>query len=152
MKKDIVFDLMHLDKFAIIKEPCTVIIQNNSIVDFNGLYKQDGSNRWILNLKAITEFNLTLIKALVAQNLTLAYRDIGHLLLTGALWEDQVDKPEELPAKGENVIAVFDYVEDILRCTSITLIPRKKAELYSPATELMGQIKEFEQIIQELNE
>jgi len=152
MRKDIVFDLMHLDRFAIIKKPCTLIIQNNSIVDYTKLYKQDGANRWILNLKAITEFNLSLIKSLVDKKMTLAYKDIGHLLMTGALWEDQINKPEELPAKGENIIAVFDYVDEILRCTSVTLIPRKKADLYLPASELMGQIKEFEQIINELNE
>ena len=152
MKKDIVFNLMHLDKFAIIRKPCTIIVQNMSIINYENLYRMDGSNRWILNIKAITEFNLTLIKSLLVKNITLTYADIGHLLMTGALWEDQIEEPEELPAKGENIIAVFDYVDDILRCTNITLIPRKKAELYSPAEEILGQIKEFEQLIKELNE
>lgn len=143
---------MHLDKFAIIKEPCTIIVQNNSIIDYENLFKVDGHNRWLINLKAITEYNLDLLKQLTAKNLTLTYADMGHLTMTGALWEDQIEEPEELPAKGENLIAVFDYVDEILRCTNITLIPRKKAELYSPAEEIMGQIREFEQIIKELDD
>jgi hypothetical protein len=30
-----------------------------------------------------------------------------------------------LPVKGEKVIVTFDYVDDIMRCTSLSLIPRE---------------------------
>lgn len=150
--KELVFDLMHLDKYAIISGPCTVIVQNNSSLKMTDLYSADGHNRWLLKIKAISAFNLALIKDLTNKKIQLTYNDVGHLLMTGALWEDQIDLPEDLPVKGENLIAVFDYVDDILRCTGITLIPRKKVPLFNPAEEFMGQLKEFEQIIKEIND
>lgn len=148
--KELIFDIMHLDKYAIISEPCTVIVQNNSSVKHDALYGGELNARWLLNLKAISEFNLKLIQALIKKNVTLTYRDIGHLFMTGALWEEQIDFPEELPVKGENVIAVFDYVDDIIMCKGITLIPRKKAKLFNPAEDIMGEIREFEKVIKEI--
>jgi hypothetical protein len=32
---------------------------------------------------------------------------MGHLLMTGALWEDQIATDADLPSKGEEMIAVF---------------------------------------------
>jgi hypothetical protein len=31
---------------------------------------------------------------------------MGHLLMTGALWEDQIATDADLPSKGEEMIAV----------------------------------------------
>jgi hypothetical protein len=39
--------------------------------------------------KVISEFNLMLLKNL-AEGERLTYSDMGHLLMTGALWEDQI--------------------------------------------------------------
>jgi hypothetical protein len=50
---------------------------------------------------------------------------MGHLLMTGAIWEDQIATDADLPSKGEELIAVFGYVKDILMCTNIT-IPRRQ--------------------------
>jgi hypothetical protein len=32
---------------------------------------------------------------------------MGHLLMTGALWEDQIATDADLPSKGEEMIAVL---------------------------------------------
>jgi hypothetical protein len=48
---------------------------------------------------------------------------MGHLLMTGALWEDQIATDADLPSKGEEMIAVFGYVREVLMCTNITLYP-----------------------------
>jgi hypothetical protein len=54
---------------------------------------------------------------------------MGHLLMTGAIWEDQIATDADLPSKGEELIAVFGYVKDILMCTNIT-IPRRQPDIY----------------------
>jgi hypothetical protein len=93
------------------------------------LYTEDNSPRWILNLKVISEFNLMLLKELSKEGERLTYSDMGHLLMTGALWEDQIATDADLPSKGEEMIAVF-YVREVLMCTNITLIPRRQPDIY----------------------
>jgi hypothetical protein len=50
--------------------------------------------------------------------------------VTGALWEDQVQQTQDLPSKGEEMIAVFWLRERVLMCTNITLI-QKTADIYN---------------------
>lgn len=146
----IIFKLEHLDRFAIISEPCTLIVKNNSRVMMSDLFTDDSYPRWILNLKAITAFNLSLIKSLCAEGVQLTYTDIGHLLMSGALWSDQVYTDSDLPSKGEEVIAVFGIVRDVLMCTNITLVPRRQPDIYLHSCETLDEINEFEKIIKEM--
>lgn len=150
--KSLVFKLEHLDRFAIIKEPCTIVVKNNSRVTMSDIYARDSSPRWILNLKVITEFNLTLLRTLCSEGEQLTYRDMGHLLMTGSIWEEQILIPSDLPCKGEEMIAVFNWVNSVLLCTSITLIPRMQPDLYLHASEAMDEINEFEKIIKEMRD
>lgn len=152
MKDSLVFKLEHLDRYAIIKEPCTIVVKNNSRVTTDDIYTKDGSPRWILSLKVITEFNLTLLKTLHAEGEHLTYNDMGHLLMSGAIWEEQVHIPSDLPCKGEEMIAVFGWVKKTLMCTSITLIPRLQPDLYLYSTEALGEINEFEEIIKNMRD
>jgi hypothetical protein len=66
-----------------------------------------------------------LLKELSKEGERLTYSDMGHLLMTGALWEDQIATDADLPSKGEEMIAVFGYVREVLMC-NITLIPRSR--------------------------
>jgi hypothetical protein len=147
---EIIFDILHLEQYAIIEGPCSVIVKNNSALDFFTKYEEDGHPRWLLNIKAISQYNLDILKALVATDKLLFYSDVGHLLMTAALWDNQVEMPVDLPAKGEDIIAVFGYVDDILRCTSITLIPRRKPKLFYPSSEYLEQIAEFSQLFKDI--
>ena len=54
----IYFEMHHLDRFAIIDEPCTMRIRNHTDLRWDNMYTEDGHNRWIVNLKAITSDNL----------------------------------------------------------------------------------------------
>lgn len=152
IKDNLQFEMSHLNRYAVISKPCTIIVKNNSKVAISDMYTTDGHNRWILNLMVITEFNLTLLKALTSSNVKLAYRDIGHLLMTGVIWEDQVHVDSDLPSKGEELIAVFDYVDEVLRCTNITLIPRRQPDLYLHSSEVANEIEEFENIIRKMRD
>jgi hypothetical protein len=149
MDKQIVFKMRDLDSYAIINEPCTVLVKNNSRPTMDSIYTGDSYPRWILNLRAITAVNLALLKTIADNKYT--YADIGHLLMTGSLWESQINHVYELPSKGEQMICVFDYVDGIMRCTNITLIPRRNPKLYKHGAEVAKEIAELEEIIKNLN-
>ena len=148
---DIIFDIVHLERYAIIEEPGAYIIKNNSTADYYNLYDKEGNPRWLLNLKAISKDNLEVVKQVSASDQLLFYSDIGHLLMTGALWEDQVKMPIDMPAKGEELIAMFDLIDDILLCTGITLIPRRKPKLFYPSYEYLKQIEDFAELFININ-
>jgi len=145
-----IFDIMHLDKYAIIEEPGTLLIKNNSILDYTNLYEEDEHPRWLLNLKAISRDNLEEIKKMCKNNQVVYYWQISHLLTVGAIWKDQVLDELDLPVKGEYVIASFDYVKDRLLCTNITIIPKVQPELYNPSTEVLKELQELDDIITNL--
>ena len=149
MDKNIVFKMRDLDSYAIIDKPCTVLVKNNSRPTMDSIYTGDGYPRWILNLKAISSTSLAVLRKLADYRYT--YNDIGHLLMTGSLWESQINHVYELPSKGEQMICVFDYVDEILRCTNITLIPRRNPVLYKHGAEVAKEIAELEEIIKSLD-
>ncbi len=150
--KQVTFRMEHLDRYAVIKEPCTIVVKNNSRLKMSDIYLEDNNPRWILSLKVITEFNLLLLKQLCKEGNQLTYSEMGHLLMRGAIWEEQVSSESDLPCKGEEMIAVFGYVNSILMCTSITLIPRRQPNLYLHASEVMDEINEFEKIINNMRD
>jgi hypothetical protein len=43
-----------------------------------------------------------LLKELSKEGERLTYSDMGHLLMTGALWEDQIATDADLPSKGRD--------------------------------------------------
>jgi hypothetical protein len=92
-----------------------------------------------------------LLKELSKEGERLTYSDMGHLLMTGALWEDQIATDADLPSKGEEMIAVFGYVREVLMC-NITLIPRRQPDIYLYSSESMDEINEFEQIIKDMRD
>lgn len=136
------FKIQHLDRFAIISNPCTVIVKAaNDITDKNKI--EDGSaSRWLVNLKAISEVNLNLLNVLEDVN-TYDYTDISHMFMVGALWETQVLDENALPVKGERIIATFDYVKGVLMCTSLTAIPRTEPKLFIAAEHAMSIFNEL---------
>lgn len=148
----IVFKLEHLDRYAIISEPCTLIVKNNSSVKMSDIFLEDSYPRWILNIKAISDFNLSLLKTLCSEGVQLSYADVGHLLMTGALWEEQVTNECDLPSKGEEMIAVFDWVKGVIMCTNLTLVPRRQPDIYLHSCETLDEINEFELIIKNMRD
>jgi hypothetical protein len=106
--------------------------------------------RWVINLCAVLDTSLDTLKLLDAQGLGLTYGDIGYLLLKGSIWQEQVNNDIDLPCKGEEVIAVFDYVEDRILCTGITLIPRREPVLYHFSQGMKSEYDKFEDIIKNL--
>jgi hypothetical protein len=148
---NIYFEMHHLDRFAIIEEPCTMRIRNHTNLKWDNLYEDDGHSRWIVNLKAITAENLATVKLAVEKS-SLHYYDVSKYFLTGALWETQVQTVDELPIKGEEVGCVFDYVDGVLRCTNLSIIPRKRPKIYIHSIEVQQELTDLEAIINGLKD
>jgi len=143
---DLRFDINHLNKYAIIKEPCTAIVRCNSTPDFNNPYTDDGYDRWIINLKVVSEDSLDTLKLLNRTGAAIYYSQMGHLLLSGAIWKSQIWEETQLPVKGENVIATFDYVDDRLMCTAITVIPKTNLDVFEASAEIISDIEFFKNL------
>lgn len=143
---DALFEMKHLDRISRISGPCTVYVRNNNAIDYNKLYTQDGHNRWIITLKAMTEENFQIVKE-ASKVSTIYYRDVRELFLTGAIWENQILSEKDMPLKGEEVGCVFDYRDGILRCVSVSTLPRKRPKTYIHSVEVYAEIEEFEKII-----
>jgi len=147
MKEDyrIPFSLQSLWKYAIIDGPCTAAVRCVSSLDYEeGIYAHDGHNRWIANLGAVKAESLVIIEKMYysykKQGITLYYDQIGHLLMSGAIWENQIFSRGDLPVKGEMIIAVFGTVNGDVKCTNISTIPKSKPKLYEPAEALLEEI------------
>jgi len=143
MGKKVKFDISHIDKYAIVSEPCTAIVKCNSTPDFNKPYDTDGYNRWIVSLKVVTDINLLILKEVAKSKEDIYYSQISKLLMSGAIWESQIWEATQLPVKGENVIATFDYVEDALLCTAITVIPKVDLKTFSASAQVLSDIEFF---------
>jgi len=145
---NIEFSLSLLDGYAIIDKPCTAIVKVAS--NPGKLYKEDGHNRWILNLRAVTRDNLDILVKIEDSPIEYTFKSISHLLLTGALWENQIVDMVDLPTKGENVIATFDFVGKVLRCTNITTIPRYTPKTFRASSAVKKAIDEFSELIKDI--
>jgi hypothetical protein len=118
-----IFKLEHLNGFSIIEEPGSAIVR---VASDRPTLIQDSHPRYLINLRVISKENLAKIQARMGNREEVSYRFIRDLLLTGSIFEHRVKNPIELPTKGEQVIITFDYVDDDLKCTHVSLIPRKK--------------------------
>lgn len=138
-----IFKLSDLDGYAIISEPSTLIVQCNST---SPVFINDENPRWLINLKAVSKKNLDLISRGLGE-VEYEYSDVGSLLMSGAIWENQIINSSDLPVKGERVIAVFGYVGKVLMCTGITLIPRKEPDLFIAGADALRIYEEFKNIL-----
>lgn len=146
---DLTFKMEHLDGYAIIEEECTVVVRVTYSVRYSKLYRKDGADRWLIPLRAVTESNLEALKEMDSVG-ELDYGDIGGMLMTGALWSNQIKDAEEMPRKGERIIATFAYRDNRLMCIGLDLIPRKEPKTFISAVYLSEMFKEFDDIIEEI--
>ena len=149
---DFVFSLGQLHKYATVTEPGTYAVRCGSTPDYEeGMYTDDGHNRWLVHLRAITQGSIDKIEAFVeraqAAGNVVMFSQISHLLMTGAIWENQIKDRLGLPVKGEMMLVVFDNVKGELRSTNITIMPRIKLKLYSPVEAMLKGLEELDNIL-----
>ena len=117
-----IFKLEHLKNYQIVNAPGSAVIRVSSDVRY---LIEDNNPRYLVNLNVIREDDLDKIIQRIG-NKTVNFSYVKDLFISGVIFKDKITHTIELPTKGEFVIASFDYIKDILRCTHISTIPRDK--------------------------
>jgi hypothetical protein len=125
---DFMFKKESLNNFHVLEEPGTYFVKCNNKITEHNLYKEDEYPRYIVNLKVIHKDNVQKCLNLFGSREEIPFRLIKNYLLTGVIWENQVLSSLDLPNKNEEVIATFSIIGEEIKCSSITLIPRKELD------------------------
>ena len=120
-----IFNKDHLNHYSIVKEPGTYVVKCANTVRPQYLIEDGSKSRYIVNLRAATIENLEECLDILGKRQICSFHDVRDLFLSGTIWENDLDDLKRLPVKGEKVIVTFDYVDDIMRCVSLSLIPRE---------------------------
>lgn len=116
----------NLRNYQVIEEPGTYVVKVAHSIKPDYLYGEGSNARYIINLRVATTEGFEECLKLMGNYEIVEFKRVRNCFMSGALWENDLDDITRLPAKGEEVIAVFDYIDDRLLCTSLTLIPREK--------------------------
>lgn len=88
----------------------------------------DGHPRYIIPLRVVDNKDLVdLLKMIKDETKVMPFAAVRSYFLSGVLWANMVDI-EELPVKGERVLAAFDKKNGKLMCTNIELLPREELD------------------------
>lgn len=127
-----VFNRNLLNHYKVIESPGTYIVTVANTVLPKHLI-EDSNPRYIVNLRANTESNLIRCVDTLGLREECYWDEINKNFIPGVIWENDIEDLINLPTKGEKVIATYDIGDTgVMRCNSITLIPRKSLKSFNP--------------------
>jgi len=126
---DYLFNKESLKTFHVVDEPGTYFVKVNNNINSNHLYTEDDHPRYLVSLKVIYKDDIQKCLDLFGNNEQIPFKYIRPYLFTGVIWENQIISELDLPIKNEEVIATFNFLEDEMRCISMTLVPRKELNI-----------------------
>jgi hypothetical protein len=126
ISSEFMFKKETLNSFHVLEEPGTYFVKCNNRITQQHFYKEDDHPRYIVNLKVIYKDNIEKCLGLFGAREEIPFRLIKPYIFTGVIWENQVLSVLDLPNKNEEVIVTFSLIDDVIKCTSLTLVPRKK--------------------------
>lgn len=118
----------YLNKFQVVEEPCTTVVQCMSTIDES--FRTRNKKSYFVPLRVVDGNKLDDLTELLANDDddTIDIEKLYPFMMSGTLWADNVNSKFDLPVKGENLYATFEENElDVLECAG--LIPLGKAEL-----------------------
>jgi len=118
-----IFKKEHLQLYQVLSKPGTYIVKVANTIKPSYLIEDGSKSRFIANLRVATKENLIACLKELGNNEAVEFSKVKQFFTSGTIWFNQLDDLEELPTKGEAVIATFN---DKLQCESITLVPRKE--------------------------
>ena len=141
-----------LSNYQLVTKPGTYYVSvAYSVGDVNLILNEHA--RYVVPLRAVTSEGLNYIITALNESADglVSFKDIRKWFLSGALWynENSLYSEEDLPIKGEKVLATFDYVDingnKKLLCTYIELLPREELDYID-----IDQLDEFRLVINKL--
>lgn len=144
------FKLDHLKNYQVVEHAGSALVRVSSDVRY---LVEDKYPRYLVNLSVIRKDDLEKIVKRVG-NKEVKFDYIKDLLISGAIFKDNIRNTIELPTKGEKVIVTFDYVDDILRCTHISTIPRDTLKMvdierFNLTQELFSDVMQDRNLLKE---
>jgi hypothetical protein len=122
----------YLNKFKIIEEPCTAVVQCMATVDDSFLSKNKKSYFIPLRAISIDEYDNLIDVLSEEEEEDIDITKLYPFMLTGTLWKDKVLSKLDLPVKGENLIATFEEEDlDGLKCTGIVTLGKAKLKKFN---------------------
>lgn len=138
----------HLNTYNVIPGPGTFKVKVLSTVKPEYIYDEGSKARYIVNLRAATVEGFEKCLEIMDIDEWVPFVEVRGCFMSGVIWDNDLSDYESLPIKGEEVIVTFDYVEDVLRCTSLTLIPRKKLTTFK-INDMCKNRRLFKEILKE---
>lgn len=115
------FNLDLLKNYQVVSKPCTAKVRVASDVNY---LTTDNNPRYLVNLYVIEKNNIeTLVNRVGDKVVDFSY--VRDLFISGSIFEDKIADKSELPIKNETILASFDYIDGILRCTHVSPMARE---------------------------
>ncbi len=126
-----VLTLKNLQHYCVVDGPCTAKVRvAANVTESNSI--DDAHPRYLVPLRVGKKEKLECLAEMLAEKDSVPFKDIRSNFLTGAIFKNTIVNIDELPVKGEEIIATFGYIDDgSLQCTGITLIPRVKLKSFN---------------------
>jgi len=124
----------YLKKFKYIDGPCTAVVQCLTNVDETLLRGKGDSRRYYVPLRVFKSEDIDEITDTINSydGNKFEMEEIYDYILSGVIWESSISDTLNLPIKGEEVIATFEYDEDEeLICTNIVPIAKVKLKKFN---------------------
>jgi hypothetical protein len=122
-----IFHLGLLRNYQVVSNPGVYVVTVAYTVTGDSLIL-DGHPRYIIPLRVVDSKSLVdLVKLVKDETKIMPFVAVRSYFISGVLWANTVDI-EELPVKGERVLAAFDEKNGKLRCTNIELLPREELD------------------------
>lgn len=122
-----IFHLKLLSNYQIVNIPGVYLAAVAYTITDNNLILDDYP-RYLIPLRVITSEGLNkIVQLLKDESKRISFETVRNHFMTGAIWFKDIIE-EDLPVKGERVLATFDMKDDKLLCTNIELLPRKELE------------------------
>jgi len=124
MSSDAVFHLDLLRNYQVLDRPGTFIVTVAADITEDNLYTKDSYPRYIVPLRVIRGDDLAKLVRILNEYKTVPFVAISKYFMSGAIFVDGEIIEEDLPIKGEKVIATFENKDNKLLCTHLKLIDR----------------------------
>lgn len=146
---DAIFHLGLLKNYQIVAKPGAYLASVAYTVTNSNLILDDYP-RYLVPLRVMNSSGLdSLLSILEDESEIISFSSVKKYFLSGVLWFSDIEE-ENLPVKGERVMATFDDVDGKLLCIHIELLPREELD-YIDINNIIDFRKTLLKLLQEKN-
>lgn len=127
-----IFHIDLLSNYQVVDREGVFKVKVAADVTDNNLIVKDDWPRYLVPLRVIQAKDLLKLVTYLKDNGVVPFESVKKYFITGAIFMDDADK-DNLPTKGEEVLATFEYKDDKLQCTHIRQLPKNDLDYVNVA-------------------